>query len=263
MDSRALPTEESRTRSALSECTTQLSELFRWQLRVLQSSFDWHHLQEPEGSAEKTDRQRKKPIMQEKIIQIPKLFEHLPVQKKVQRTVEVPPIQYVEKVVDVTVVKQVQGSQIQKVQMTVEVPQIQKVQKSVDVPVVKQAQVPMVQQVQKTVEVAVEKRVPRRTPSRSRTFPNSSRWPNRSLPMEMPSGQPVFSTRFCRWLPTMRQPMRASFVRWSRQDMWNRLRRRYRRPRPILRSLPIRRSSRPGARWNWRATELTKVKLQP
>ena len=62
--------------------------------------------------------QRRKPVIQEQIQQVPKIVEEVQTQiKKVQRTVEVPQIQYVKKIVDVPA------------QRTVEVPQIQKVQK--------------------------------------------------------------------------------------------------------------------------------------
>merc|ERR1712066_778885 len=53
----------------------------------------------------------------------------------------------------VPVVKQRQVPSIQKIQKTVEVPQVQYVDRIVDVPVVKQRQVPAIQKLQKTVEV--------------------------------------------------------------------------------------------------------------
>merc|ERR1740116_623612 len=71
----------------------------------------------------------------------------------VQKTVEVPQVQHVDKIIDVPVVKQVEVPQIQKIPKTVEVPQIQYIDKVVDIPVVKQRQVPMVQKIQKTVDV--------------------------------------------------------------------------------------------------------------
>merc|ERR1711916_268845 len=72
---------------------------------------------------------------------------------QVTKQVEIPQIQYIDKVVDVPVVMQRQLPTIQKVQKTVEVPQIQYIDKIVDVPVVMQRQVPTIQTVQKTVEV--------------------------------------------------------------------------------------------------------------
>merc|ERR1712188_55332 len=51
--------------------------------------------------------QRKKPIIQERIVQVPKIIEEIvPVDKIVQRPVEVPQVQVVEEIVDVPVVKQ-------------------------------------------------------------------------------------------------------------------------------------------------------------
>jgi len=58
--------------------------------------------------------------------------------------VEVPQVQYIDRVVDVPVVKQRQVPSVQKVQKTVEVPQVQYIVKVVDVPVVKRRQVPSV-----------------------------------------------------------------------------------------------------------------------
>merc|ERR1719480_232117 len=69
----------------------------------------------------------------------------------VPRTVEIPQVQYVDKVVDIPVQKQRQVPMVQTVQKTVEIPQIQYI--DVPVPVQKQRQVPMVQTVQETVEI--------------------------------------------------------------------------------------------------------------
>merc|ERR1711881_625512 len=84
--------------------------------------------------------QRKKPIIQEHITPVTK-------------HVDVPQVQYVDKVVPVPVQKQRQVPMIQTVQKTVQVPQVQYIDKIVDVPVVKQRQVPMIQKVQRTEEV--------------------------------------------------------------------------------------------------------------
>merc|ERR1719356_2168210 len=59
----------------------------------------------------------------------------------------VPSVQKVQKVVQ----QQRHVPSIQKVQKTVEVPQVQYIDRVVDVPVVKQRQVPSVQKIQKTV----------------------------------------------------------------------------------------------------------------
>merc|ERR1712083_283732 len=75
--------------------------------------------------------------------------------QKMGRTVEVPQIQYIDRVVDVPVVKQRQVPSIQKVQRTVEVPQVQYIDRVVDVPVMKQRHVPSIQKVQKPVMVPV------------------------------------------------------------------------------------------------------------
>ena len=86
-----------------------------------------------------------------------------------QKTVEVPPIQFIDKTVDVPVVMRRQIPVVQNVQKTVEVPQVHVSSPSVDdmmhstfssskdtvmdVPVIMQRQVPAVQVVRKTVEV--------------------------------------------------------------------------------------------------------------
>merc|ERR1712209_380195 len=56
-------------------------------------------------------------------------------------------------VVDIPVVQQRQVPTVQTVQKTVEVPQLQFIDKVVDIPVVAQRQIPMVQTVEKTVEI--------------------------------------------------------------------------------------------------------------
>ena len=55
--------------------------------------------------------------------------------------------------VDVPVVVQRRVPTVQRVKQTVEVPQVQYIDKVTDVPVVVQRQVPAIQQVQKTFEV--------------------------------------------------------------------------------------------------------------
>jgi hypothetical protein len=67
----------------------------------------------------------------------------------VQKTVEVPQVQYEDQVVHVPVEKQVHVPMVQKVQRPVEVPQVQYEDQVVHVPVEKQVHVPMVQTVQR------------------------------------------------------------------------------------------------------------------
>merc|ERR1711920_602016 len=77
----------------------------------------------------------------------------VPSVQKVQRTVEVPQVQYIDRVVDVPVVKQRQVPSIQKVQKPVTVPVIETVEKIVDVPVIKQVEIPQIQTIEKVVEI--------------------------------------------------------------------------------------------------------------
>ena len=124
------------------------------------------------GKIIKRTVQRKKPIIQEKInqvtmnVEIPQLQyidkvvdvpvvmqKQVPAIQKVQKTVEVPQVQLIDKVVDMLVVLQRHVTIIQKVQRTVEAPQVHYTDKIVDVPLVLQRQVPTIQNVQKTVEV--------------------------------------------------------------------------------------------------------------
>eukprot|EP00971_Amphidinium_carterae_P052413 1031692-Amphidinium_carterae.1 len=56
----------------------------------------------------------------------------------VQKTVEVPQVQIIDKVVDVPVTKERMCPMVSTVQKTVEVPQVQIFDKVVDVPVVKE-----------------------------------------------------------------------------------------------------------------------------
>merc|ERR1719446_645412 len=72
---------------------------------------------------------------------------------------DVPQVQYVDRYVDVPVVKQREVPMVQKVQRTVEVPQIQYVDRAVHVPQVKQRQVPMVQTIERQVDVPMVKKV--------------------------------------------------------------------------------------------------------
>merc|ERR1711907_624901 len=79
----------------------------------------------------------------------------VPVQKQrqgpaiqtVQKLVDVPQVQFIDKVVDVPVVKNVEVPMIQKVQKMVKVPIIETIEKVIDVPVVKHVEVPQIQQV--------------------------------------------------------------------------------------------------------------------
>jgi len=83
--------------------------------------------------------------------------------QKVHKTVEVPLIQYIDKIVDVPMIQKFQETvevpEIQYIDKIVEVPLIQKVQNIVEVPEIqyidKIVEVPMNQKVQKTVEVEV------------------------------------------------------------------------------------------------------------
>ena len=61
----------------------------------------------------------------------------------VQKTVEIPQVQFLNKVVDIPVVVQRQVPMVQKVQKTLEVPQLQFIDKVVDIPVVAQREIPM------------------------------------------------------------------------------------------------------------------------
>ena len=63
----------------------------------------------------------------------------------VQKTVEIPQVQFLDKVVDIPVVVQRQVPMVQKVQKTLEVPQLQIIDKVVDIPVVAQREIPMKQ----------------------------------------------------------------------------------------------------------------------
>ena len=72
---------------------------------------------------------------------------------KVQKTMEGPQVQYIDKIVDVPVVAQRQVPTIQTAQKTEEVPKVQFIEQVVDVPVDMQRQDPAVQFVKKTAEV--------------------------------------------------------------------------------------------------------------
>merc|ERR1712012_1319198 len=75
----------------------------------------------------------------------------------VQKTVEVPQLQFIDKVVDIPVVAQRQIPMVQTVQKTIEIPQLQYVDKVVDVPEVqvveKTVEIPQLQIVEKIVEI--------------------------------------------------------------------------------------------------------------
>ena len=91
---------------------------------------------------------------EDQIVQVPVQKQvQVPVVQKVQKTVKVPQIQYEDEIVQVPVTKQVQVPMVQKVQKTVEVPQVQYEDQIIQVPVAKHVHVPMVQKVQKTIEV--------------------------------------------------------------------------------------------------------------
>ena len=77
----------------------------------------------------------------------------VPAVKVVQKTVEVPQTQFIDRVVDTPVVQQRQVPTVQMVQKTMENPQAQFLDEVVGMPVVVQRKVPMVQRVQKTVDV--------------------------------------------------------------------------------------------------------------
>eukprot|EP00435_Cladocopium_sp_Y103_P049502 s1614_g14.t4 len=101
---------------------------------------------------------RKKPIIQENITEVPQItIEHVPVEKVVKKPVDVPQIQYVDKIVDVPVQKQRHVPVIQKVPKIVEVPTLEYVDHVVHVPITQHRHVPVVQTVKKHVEVPVVK----------------------------------------------------------------------------------------------------------
>merc|ERR1719504_397183 len=72
---------------------------------------------------------------------------------KVQKTVDVPQVEYVDNHVHIPVQKHRHVPVIQKIQKPVEVTVIEAVEKIVDVPVVKQIEVPQIQTIEKIVEV--------------------------------------------------------------------------------------------------------------
>merc|ERR1719352_2157027 len=72
---------------------------------------------------------------------------------KVQKQVEVPQIEFVDKHVHIPVQKQRHVPVVQKIPKHVEVTVIETVEKIVDVPVVKQVEVPQIQTIEKIVEV--------------------------------------------------------------------------------------------------------------
>merc|ERR1712176_1613012 len=103
--------------------------------------------------------QRRKPIVQDHVTQVPKVMtqtitvpkvqqipvvkqRQVPMVQKVERTVEVPQIEYVDNHVHIPVHKHRHVPMVSVTQKHVEVPVIQTVEKIVDVPVVKQVDVP-------------------------------------------------------------------------------------------------------------------------
>ena len=83
----------------------------------------------------------------QQILDVPVALQwQVPMVQKVQKTVEVPQVQYIGKIGDVSVVTQGQVPTIQTVQRTVGVPQVQFPDRVVDVPVALQTQVPVTMQ---------------------------------------------------------------------------------------------------------------------
>ena len=118
--------------------------------------------------------QRKEPIIQEKMNQVTKPIEfpqaqflnkagdmlvgmqrHVPVAQTVQKAMEVPPLQSVDKVSNIPVVAPRQISpMVQTVQKTIETQQLQCIDNVSDVPVVSVVPAPQVQVSEKTVEIS-------------------------------------------------------------------------------------------------------------
>ena len=86
--------------------------------------------------------QRKKPIIQEKINQV-------------NKPIEFPQAQFLDKAGDMPVVVQRQVSTAQTVQKAMEVPPLQSVNRVVDVPVVAQGQIPVMPFINKVVDTSV------------------------------------------------------------------------------------------------------------
>merc|ERR1719281_2376624 len=104
--------------------------------------------------------------------------------QKVQRTVQVPQVEYVDNHVHVPVHKQRHVPMVSVTQKHVEVPVIQTVEKIVDVPVVKQIDVPHITTIEKIVEVphvqVVEK--VEEVPMVGQTLPGAQRHTQVALP---------------------------------------------------------------------------------
>merc|ERR1712203_710512 len=115
----------------------------------------------------------------------------VPMVSKVQKTVEIPQIEFVDHHVHVPVHKHRHVPMVSVVQKHMEVPVIQTVEKIVDVPVVKQIDVPQVTTIEKIVEVphvqTVEKVV--EVPVAGQTLKGAQRHVNVPLPPVRQMGQ--------------------------------------------------------------------------
>merc|ERR1712064_129760 len=88
------------------------------------------------------------------VVDVPVIMQRqVPAVQRVQKMVEVPQLQFIDRVVDIPVVQQRQVPTVQTVQQTIEIPQMQYIDKVVDVPVVQVMQVPQLQVVEKIVEI--------------------------------------------------------------------------------------------------------------
>merc|ERR1712122_408361 len=75
------------------------------------------------------------------VVDIPVVAQRqIPMVQTVQKTIEIPQLQYIDKVVDVPVVQVVQVPQVQVVEKTVEIPQLQIVEKIVEIPEIQTVQ---------------------------------------------------------------------------------------------------------------------------
>ena len=92
-----------------------------------------------------------KRIIQEKINQVTRHVETLLLQI-VEKTFEIPELQFSDKVVEILVATQRQSRMNREVQKTIEIPQLQHTDDVINVPVVSVVQAPLVRAVMKTVE---------------------------------------------------------------------------------------------------------------
>merc|ERR1719456_1927391 len=111
--------------------------------------------------------------------------------QQVQRTVEVPQIEYVDNHVHIPVHKHRHVPMVSVAQRHVEVPVIQTVEKIVDVPVVKQIDVPHVTTIEKIVEVPHVQVVEKieEVPMQGQTLPGQERHTQIPLPAVRQVGQ--------------------------------------------------------------------------